>query len=69
MNTKLIDSLIQIIQSLNPQERALLEEKLFFHPSEPTTIEIRQLAQQGGTYDFLYEEPDLYTLEDGEPIT
>jgi hypothetical protein len=27
-----------------------------------------QLAMQGGAFDFLHDEPDLYTLEDGEPI-
>ena len=28
MNTKLVESLVQIIQSLTPEEQALLEEKL-----------------------------------------
>lgn len=28
MNTKLVESLVQIIQSLNPEEQVLLEEKL-----------------------------------------
>jgi hypothetical protein len=27
-----------------------------------------QIAQQGGAFDFLHDEPALYTLEDGEPI-
>lgn len=28
-----------------------------------------RLAQQGGAFDFLHDEPDLYTLKDGEPIS
>ncbi|MBW4600823.1 MAG: hypothetical protein KME29_14785 [Calothrix sp. FI2-JRJ7] len=28
MNTKLVDSLVQIIESLSPEETALLQEKL-----------------------------------------
>ena len=27
-----------------------------------------QLAQSGGCFDFLHDEPDIYTIEDGEPI-
>ncbi|MEA5471261.1 hypothetical protein [Spirulina sp. 06S082] len=68
MNVKLLDSLIQIIQSLSDQERILLEERLFFDPSYPSSRELSHLAQSGGAFDFLYEEPDLYTLEDGEEI-
>lgn len=30
MNTQLINSLVQAIRSLSPQEQAALEEKLFF---------------------------------------
>jgi hypothetical protein len=31
-------------------------------------VEITQLAQSGGAFQFLHDEPDIYTLEDGEPI-
>lgn len=68
MNTRLVESLVQIIRSLSVEERALLEEKLFFDTSEPSTDEVMQLAQWGCAFDFLHNEPDLYTLEDGEPI-
>jgi hypothetical protein len=68
MNTQLVDSLIQVILSLSPEERTLLETKLFWDTSEPTTYEIMKLAQSGGAFDFLADEPDLYSLEDGEPI-
>lgn len=68
INTKLVESLVQIIHTLNASERLLLEEKLFFAASEPLTKQIQQLAQESGSLDFLYLEPDLYTLEDGEAI-
>ncbi|HEY9872469.1 MAG TPA: hypothetical protein V6D12_03490 [Candidatus Obscuribacterales bacterium] len=68
MNAKLVESIVQLIESLLPEERALLEEKLFIDLSEPTTNELTQLAARGGAFDFLYSEPDLYTLEDGEPV-
>ena len=36
MNVKLVESLAQIVQSLTPEERALLEEKLQANPNEPS---------------------------------
>ena len=68
MNTKLVESLVQIILSLTDEERSLLEEKLFYDASYPSTRDIMALAQRGRSFDFLDEEPDLYTLEDGEPV-
>lgn len=65
MNTKLVDSLVQFILSLSQQERSLLEEKLFFTSSEPTK---QKCICLNGAFDFLADEPDLYSLEDGEPI-
>ncbi|MBD2733282.1 MULTISPECIES: hypothetical protein [Nostoc] len=38
MNTKLVESLLQVILSLSDEERSLLEEKLFFDSSEPLTF-------------------------------
>ena len=69
MNTKLVESLVQVILSLSAQERSLLEEKLFFDSSSPSSRDLMRLAQQGGAFDFLHDEPDLYTLKDGEPIS
>ena len=68
MNTKLVESLTQIIFSLSKDEQTLLKEKLFLELSEPSTDEIMQLAQTGKSLDFLNNEPDLYTLEDGELV-
>jgi len=68
MNTKLVESLLQVILSLSDEERSLLEEKLFFDESEPSTDELALLAQTGGAFNFLEHEPDIYSLDDGEPI-
>ncbi len=68
MNTQLIDTLVQIIRSLSATEQALLEKKLFSDVSDPSTLELIHLAEKGGALDFLYDEPDIYTKEDGEPI-
>ena len=68
MNTKLVESITQVIFSLSKDEQALLKGKLFLELSEPSTEEIMKLAQTGKSLNFLYNEPDLYTLEDGEPI-
>lgn len=68
MNTKLVESLALAIQALSDQERSLLEQKLFFDSSEPSTHNLMQLAEIGGGFDFLQDEPDLYSAEDGEAI-
>jgi hypothetical protein len=68
MNAKLIESLVQIIQSLSEEERLLLDKKLVEDIPYPSAKELENLAQTGGAFDFLNNEPDIYTLEDGEPI-
>jgi hypothetical protein len=68
MNTQLVESLVQAIRALSFEERAALEEKLFFEADEPTTADLAALSMRGGSFDFLADEPDLYSLEDGEPI-
>ena len=68
MNTKLVDSIVQIVLSLTKEEQDLLTERLFCSLSEPSIHEIAQLAQAGGAFKFLEDELDLYTLIDGEPV-
>jgi hypothetical protein len=68
INIQLVDSLIQAIQSLSPAEQFLLDQKLYANLPEPSTQELMQLADRGGAFAFLHDEPDLYTVEDGEPI-
>lgn len=68
MNTPLLNALFQLIHSLSPEDRAALEEKLFFDNAYPSTPEAMNLALQSSSFNFLNQEPDLYTLEEGEPI-
>ncbi|NJO41151.1 MAG: hypothetical protein HC769_02920 [Cyanobacteria bacterium CRU_2_1] len=68
MNTQLVDSIVQTILALSPQERVLLEEKLFANLPYPSDSELLHLAEQGNAFEFLHDEPDLYSLEDGEAI-
>ena len=68
MNTKLVESIIQIVLSLNKEEQDFLTERLFYYLSEPSTRELTLMAQNGKSLDFLNDEPDLYTLADGEPV-
>lgn len=68
MNTQLVESLYQVIQSLSEEERSLLEEKLYTNLSYPSQKEIMTLAETSNVFDFLHDEPDIYTLDDGEAI-
>jgi hypothetical protein len=83
-NTQLVNSIIELIESLPQAEQNLLTQRLFFDSSVATKLvgeenttdnldypavrEIANLAQRGGSFDFLEHEPDLYTLDDGEPV-
>jgi len=68
INTQLIESLVQLIHSLSPAEQALLQSKLISDIPYPSNNEITQLVENGGTLDFLHDEPDIYTIADGEPV-
>jgi hypothetical protein len=83
-NTQLVNSIIELIESLPQAEQNLLTQRLFFDSSVATRLigeadtsekldypclqEVANLAQMGGAFDFLEYEPDLYTLDDGEPV-
>ena len=69
MNTRLVESIIQIVLSLNKEEQDFLTERLFYYLFEPSTRELTLMAQNGKSLDFLNDEPDLYTLADGEPVS
>ncbi|MBE9161294.1 hypothetical protein QT995_00920 [Microcoleus sp. S36b_A3] len=68
MNVQLVDSLIQVILSLSADEQLAITDKLLENIPYPSTQELMQLSQNGGCFDFLQDEPDIYTIEDGEPI-
>lgn len=42
-----------------------MEEKLYTNLSYPSQEEIIALAETGSVFDFLHDEPNLYSLEDG----
>ncbi len=67
-NTQLVDSLIQVILSLSSNEQALLLDKLLGEIPYPSTTEMMHLADKGGSFEFWQDEPELYTLDDGEPV-
>ncbi|WP_310488300.1 hypothetical protein [Chamaesiphon sp. VAR_69_metabat_338] len=83
-NNQLVNSIIDLIESLPQAEQNLLTQRLFFDSAVaarlageektvekldyPSVHEIANLAQMGGSFDFLEHEPDLYTLDDGEPV-
>ena len=68
MNTQLVESIYQVIQSLSDEERSLLEEKLYANLPYPSQQEIIDLAQTSNVFNFLHDEPEIYGLENGEPI-
>jgi hypothetical protein len=79
-NTQLVNSIIELIESLPQAEQNLLTQRLFFDSSligkadasenldYPCLQEVVNLAQMGRSFDFLKYEPDLYTIDDGDPI-
>jgi hypothetical protein len=68
MNMQLVESLVQAIHALSAEERALFDTKLYGEVPYPSNLELAYLSEQGKAFDFLKDEPDLYTLADGEPI-
>ncbi|WP_107670614.1 hypothetical protein [Cyanothece sp. BG0011] len=68
MNQKLVDSLITIIQSLSEEERKMFEQKLFFDDNGINTQDVMNLAEKSNSFNFLDDEPDIYTIDDGEAI-
>jgi hypothetical protein len=53
-----------LIESLQPESQA----PQFIDFSVPASDEMMALAHAGKSFDFLADEPDLYTIADGEPI-
>jgi len=68
MNTQLVESIYQVIQFLSKSERALLKEKLYTNQPYPSQQEMIALAENSKVFNFLNDEPDLYSLENGNII-
>ena len=68
MNKQLVESIYKVIKSLSQEEQSLLEEKLFTDIFYPSQKEFIRLIETGQVFDFLNNEPDIYSLDDGEAI-
>jgi hypothetical protein len=68
MNTQLVESLVQAVRALSAEERSLFDNQIYGEIPYPSTLELAHLSDRSNAFDFLKDEPDLYTLEDGEPI-
>ena len=69
VNTQLVESLLQVIQSLSSDEQSLLLDKLLGDVPYPSTQEMIHLAEQGCSFTFWENEHEIYTFADGEPIS
>ena len=68
INTQLVESIYQVIQSFSDEERLLLEQKLFTNLPYPSQKEIISLAEASSVFNFFHDEPDIYSLEDREAV-
>lgn len=68
MKVQLVKSLIQVILPLAADEQLGILEKILPNIPYPSTRKLVQLAQKGSYFNFLNDEPEIYTLEDGEAI-
>ena len=57
MNTQLVESIYQVIQSLSDEERSLLEEKLYTDLPYPSQEEIIALAEASNVLIFSMMNP------------
>jgi hypothetical protein len=74
------EQLAQILEALTPQEQAEVEtfasylvlRRRLREPSwltdDISSTDLARLALEGGSFDWLNEEPELYSLNDGEEV-
>ena len=51
-----------------PNDVPLGEHRVVVVIDDVPASDLAAIAQHGGAFDWLKDEPDLYTLEDGEPV-
>ncbi|MBD1830032.1 hypothetical protein H6F71_21915 [Microcoleus sp. FACHB-61] len=68
MKVQLVESLIEVILPLAADEQLGILGKILPNIPYPSTRKLVQLTQKGGSFNFLNDEPEIYTLEDGEAI-
>jgi hypothetical protein len=66
MNPPLVESLLQVIQALSPQERNILIKNLTVEAVSPSTQKLMQPAQTHREFEFLNTRSGLNMLEDEE---
>lgn len=74
LEKRLVEELPELlIQSLPLAERKLFKKRLVkelreLSIPELSIPELMQLCNEGGSFDFWHDEPDIYTIKDGEAI-
>ena len=68
VNPQLTQNLLAMIRSLPSEDRRWLLEHLEQDAGELSSSELAQMATDGGAFDDLAEEPDLYSFCDGEAV-
>ncbi|MEG4211921.1 hypothetical protein [Microcoleus sp. S13_B4] len=63
MNVQLVESLIQVLLSLEAAEQLAIVGKRLKNLPCPLTQKLVQLAQKGRNLFFLNDEPEIYILE------
>ena len=66
-NPQAAENLLAVIRSLPAADRHWLLAQLE-HDVELSAADLAQLATDGGAFADLADEPDLYSLSDGEPV-
>ncbi|MEG4857256.1 hypothetical protein QUB75_06050 [Microcoleus sp. K1-B6] len=68
MNVQLVESLIQVILSLEACKQLAIAGKRLKNIPCPLTQKLVQLVLKGGYFNFLNDELEIYTLKDREAI-
>ncbi|WP_218082136.1 hypothetical protein [Anthocerotibacter panamensis] len=63
MNIQLVEALVQVIRALSEEEQVLLVERLYLDTRHPIAPDMTDLAQLGGMFSFLYDDPDVQGLD------
>ena len=67
-NPQLTENLLAVIRSLPADDRRWLLRQLEQDSSDLSHGALAELAMDGGAFDDLAAEPDLYSFSDGEAI-
>jgi len=82
LNVKLDDSSLAALKRFSARQRTpvswLLKDYIAYllaggapvrlDGDDPSPSQLAKVAQHGGSFDWLADEPELYTIEDGVPL-